>query len=92
MCCSIVQPFGPGMDGVPDILADMKKAGPKQQDLNTSTQVSAPRLGLHMIHMTCQANIKPNIITYSTMLKGHCQVGAELGILMCPMLCLRNAR
>lgn len=34
------------MDGVPEILADMKKA-----------------------------KIKANIITYSTMLKGHCQTG-----------------
>lgn len=28
-----------------------------------------------------QAKIKPNIITYSTMLKGHCQTG-ELGVEM----------
>lgn len=29
---------------------------------------------------TLQAKIKPNIITYSTMLKGHCQTGEQLGV------------
>lgn len=30
-----------------------------------------------------KANIKPNIITYSTMLKGHCQTGGSIEFFLC---------